>query len=117
MTPEFLIACNVFLCVMLILLGFFQKRHHDRFSAAATLLMCASGACAVLLYRGTDFFPAATFGCAALVLIHGTMVHFPLTECTDQIYSCPAFRFRCVCNHETWVLVAITAGLVSAFRM
>lgn len=117
MFPEFLIACNVALCAVLILLGFYQTRYVDGFSITSAVLMCANGACAVLLYGRTDLFPAAAFGCAFLLLIHGGVVHFPLTECSEHVRSCPMFRFRCVCNHETWVLVAATAGLVSAFRV
>ena len=187
-SAPFLIACDVALCTALILLGFFQRRRHfDRFSVAAIMLMCANGACAVLLYRGTDLFPAATFGCAALMLIHGAMVHFSLIIITveqqqqqkqkeeeeeeyratttttlllatremtvDQqeqtriitttksssssrrsnnniiirtmtvsmqklfLLLLPFFRVQCVCNHETWVLVAATAGVVSACKM
>ncbi len=117
--PEMLIACNVFVCVLVIVLGSFQRRYLDRFSIVATALMCMNGVGAVVLYSGTDLFPAATFGTAILLLIHGAVVHFPLTEYTsDQmLHSCPAFRCRCVCNHETWVLVAATAGLVSVCRM
>ena len=115
--PEILIAFNVGMCVLMIILGAFQKRHLDRYSVAAIWLSCLSGVGSVLLYGRTEFFPAAAFGLAAILLIHGAMVHFPLYECSDPIRSCPAFRSRFVCNHETWVLVAVAAGLVSTFRV
>ena len=108
-----LIAMNVFICVSVILLGYMQKRHWDAFSIAACVLVCLDGACAVLVYGRTELFPASAAGVTAILLIHGAMVHFPC-ECSVMPHSCPAFRVRCVCNHETWVLVAATAGLVSA---
>lgn len=115
--PEILIAFNVGMCVLMIILGAFQKRHLDRYSVAAIWLSCLSAVGSVLLYGRTEFFPAAAFGLAAILLIHGAVVHFPLYECSDPIRSCPAFRSRFVCNHETWVLVAVAAGLVSTFRV
>ena len=116
--PEFLIAYNVSTCVIMIVLGFFQKRHLDRFSKSATALACANGACAALLYSRTEFFSTAVAGLAINLLIHGAMIHFPLNECQGSFFSsCPAFRCRCVCNHETWILVAVTAGVVSALGM
>ncbi len=118
---EFLIAINVVICVLVILLGYLQKRYLDVFSVLACILMCGNGVLAVLVYGGTELFPASAAGVTSILLIHGAMVHFPLaSECTDRMMGmqrCPAFRIRYVCNHETWVLVAATAGLVSAFRM
>jgi hypothetical protein len=117
--PEFLVVYNVFTCVVVIFLGFFQKRHLDSFSKWAIVFAILNAMCAVLLYSGTEFFPAAVSGVAANLLIHSAMIHFPLMgECQESfVSSCPAFRCRCVCNHETWVLVAVTAGLVSALEM
>jgi hypothetical protein len=117
MLPELLIAFNVCVCVLMILLGFLQKRHLDRYSIAAILLACVDAAGSVLLYGRTEFFPAAAFGLASILFIHGAVVHFPLYECADPLRSCPAFRCRFVCNHETWILVALAVGLVSAFRV
>jgi hypothetical protein len=114
MNPEFLIMCNIALCVCVILLGSYQRRHFDRFSVAAIVLMCFNGMGAVLLYSKTEFFPAAAFGVAIILLVHGAMIHTPPALEFPE-YECPAFRVRSVCNHETWVLVAATAGLVSAF--
>ena len=119
MLAVWLIAMNVFICVLAILLGYMQKRHLDAFSITACILMCGNGLCAVLVYGRTELFPASAAGVTAILLIHGAMVHFPCyyycCECSVVMpHSCPAFRVRCVCNHETWVLVAATAGLVSA---
>ncbi len=118
---EILIAINVVICVLVILLGYLQKRYLDVFSVLACILMGGDAVLAVLVYGGTELFPASAAGVTAILLIHGAMVHFPLASiCTDQMMGmqrCPAFRIRYVCNHETWVLVAATAGLVSAFRM
>ena len=113
MLAVWLIAMNVFICVLAILLGYMQKRHLDAFSITACILMCGNGLCAVLVYGRTELFPGSAAGATAILLIHGAMVHFPC-ECSVMPNSCPAFRVRCVCNHETWVLVAATAGLVSA---
>jgi hypothetical protein len=113
-----LIGFNVCVCTLMILLGFLQQRRcADRYSVAAACLMCADALASILLYAWTDFFPAAAFGLAAILFIHGAVVHFPLYESADPLRSCPAFRTRCVCNHETWVLVALAAGAVSAFRI
>ena len=113
--PEYLIVCYVLLCACMIFLGVYQRRYLDRFSVASIVLMCVSGVCALVFYGRTEFFPAAALGLTAILLIHGMVIHFPLS---DTINSCHAsFRFRCVCNHETWVLVTAAAGLVSAFRV
>lgn len=127
-TAVLLIVYNVITCVIMILLGFLQKRHLDRFSKSAIAVACLNGLCAVLLYSKTDFFPSAAAGLVANLLIHGAMIHFPLNECHSAVAvvvesssymfsTCPAFRCRCVCNHETWILVAVTAGVVSALGM
>jgi hypothetical protein len=115
-SPEYLVISNVVVCVLLIFLASLQRRYLDKFSVASIVLVCFDGICAVYLYGGTVYFPAASFGLSAILLIHGAMIHFPL-ECVGPPLSCPAFRIRCVCNHETWVLVGITAGLVSAFSL
>jgi hypothetical protein len=115
--PEILIAFNVCACAVMILLGFLQRRHLDRYSVAAVCIACADAIGSVLLYGRTEFFFAAAFGLAAILLIHGAVVHFPLYESADPLRSCPAFRGRFVCNHETWVLVALAAGVVSALRV
>ncbi len=112
---EYLIGCYVFLCVCMILLGVYQRRYLDRFSVASIALMCVSGVCALMVYGRTEYFPAAALGLATILLIHGMVLHFPLND--DQSSSCHAFRFRCVCHHETWVLVTAVAGLISAFRV
>jgi hypothetical protein len=101
----------------MILLGAFQRRTMDRYSVASVLLACWSGLGSVAFYGRTEFFPAAALGLAAILLVHGAVVHFPLYESSDPLRSCPAFRCRFVCNHETWVLVAIASGIVSAFRV
>ena len=117
--PEFLVVYNVITCVVVIFLGFLQKRHLDPFSKSAIVVMCLNALCAVLLYSRTEFFPAAVSGMAANLLIHSAMIHFPfLGEYQESfVLSCPAFRCRCVCNHETWVLVAVTAAVVSALEL
>jgi hypothetical protein len=117
MYPELLIAINVCVCVLMIFLGAFQRRHLDRYSIMAIWLACMDGVGSVLIYGRTEFFPAAAFGWASILLIHGAVVHFPVYECADPLRSCPAFRCRFVCNHETWICMAIVAGLVSAFRV
>ena len=114
--PEFLIAFNVAVCVCVILLGSYQRRHLDRCSVAAVALMCLDAVGAVMLYGGTAFFPAAALGLAVILLVHGAVIHFPV-GLEYQEHQCPAFRVGSVCNHETWVLVAAAAGLVSAFRV
>jgi hypothetical protein len=115
--PEFLIAYNVVMCVLMIFLGAFQRRQMDRFYLAAIALAVLNGLGGIAFYRGTEFFPAAAFGLAFVLLIHATVVHFPLVECVEPLHACPAFRCRFVCNHETWVLVAISMGVVSLLQM
>ena len=112
---EFLIAMNVVFCASVIVLGYLQKRYMDAFSVLTGIILCADGLCAVCVYGRTELFPAAAAGVGILLLVHNAMVHFPM-ECAGRM-TCPAFRPRHVCNHETWVLVATTAGLVSALRM
>ena len=112
-----LVSGNVCVCVLMILLGFLQKKHMDLYSLTAACLACVHAVGSVLLCGRTELFPAAAFGFAAILLIHSAMVHFPLYECADPLRSCPAFRCRFVCNHETWVLVALTAAVVSALRV
>ena len=113
--PEFLIIFNVSMCVCVIFLAANQRRHLDRCSIAAITLMCLNGVGAVLLYGRTEFFPAAASGLAVILLVHAAILHFPVA--LEEPQQCPAFRVRCVCNHETWVLVAAAAGLVSVFRV
>ena len=114
--PEFLITFNVAVCACVIFLATHQRRHLDRCSIAAIALMCLNGAGAVLLYGRTEFFPAAAMGLAVILLVHAAVLHFPIAL-VEEPQQCPAFRVRCVCNHETWVLVAAAAGLVSAFKV
>jgi hypothetical protein len=115
--PVILIASYVVLCTLMILLGAFQKRRMDRYSIVSTLCAGLAGLGSVFLYGRTEFFPAAALGLAGILLVHGAVVHFPLFENSDPLCTFPAFRCRFVCNHETWVLVMVASGAVSALNL
>jgi hypothetical protein len=114
----------VTITILTIFLATKQRRPFDRFCQTAVLLLCILAQTSAVLLGGTGLFPAAAFALAALVLAHRSIVHFPpdLTAAEGEGAAgggcgvCTATA-RETFNHGTWIVAALVAGLVSAFRV
>jgi hypothetical protein len=106
--------------IIVIFLATKQRKPLDRFCLAAVALLCLLAVTSVVLLRGTNLFPASAFALAALLLVHRSIVHFPvdLGEAGDARMcnlSCATAQCRDASNHWTWITAALVAGAVSAF--
>ena len=111
-----LIALYVAISILVLFLGTKQEKNLDKPCIAAMVLVAIFAIVAVIMLHGTSYFPLAAFGTALLLLFHHTIVHYN-TDFTEERCSCAPFQCKDASNHETWVVAAITAGLVSLFQV
>jgi hypothetical protein len=110
------IALFITVSVLVMFLGSRQQKNNDKYSIAAVVLMLILAVLSTILLHGTIFFPASAFALAILLLIHHTIIHID-SDFSDEQCSCAPFQCKDASNHETWVVAALTAGLVSVFRL
>jgi hypothetical protein len=104
--------------VLVMFLGSKQQRSLDRYSLASALLLSSLALSSAFLLKGTIFFPASALAFALLLLVHRSIVSFAQhVELPQSAPECSPFRPRDACTHETWIVAAVTAGLVSLLRL
>ena len=106
--------------VATIWLGYLQTpagvAERSGYGIAAIIFLCVQAMVSLFALAGTGWFPAAAVWLAFTLLCHHAMIHrnsrFEGEQC-----SCAPFQCKDVCNHETWVVVAFVAGLISLLRV
>ncbi len=111
------IALFVTVAVLVLFLGSRQRSNNSSYGLAATALLVLLAVASTFFTRGTVFFPAAALVFAILVLTHRLVV---LRFSSDDGEPGPPSSFirkEPLLAHETWIIAALTAGLVSGFRL
>ena len=111
-----IIAFYVTIAILVMFLGTKQENNMDRVCIAAMSFVGLFALITVILLRGTPYFPLGAFATATLLLLHHAIVHRN-SEFPDEKCSCAPFQCKDVGNHETWVVAAVTAGLISLFQI
>ena len=100
--------------VLVMVLGSRQKSSSDRvYGLASTALLAFLAAALIFFTQGTLFFPANAAMFAILVFAYGVIVRFASEE--DERPA--VFRLESLKARETWIVAALTAALVSGFRL
>lgn len=106
--------------VLVMFLGSKQQKGLDRYGVASTVLFAALALASAAMLHGTLFFPAAALSLAILLLVHRAIVH--VAACNSPTLDtappgCPMFCCKDACHHETWIIAAVTASMVSMFKL
>ena len=101
-------------------LGYLQtpvgEADRGEYAIAAITALCVQALVSVFSLAWTGWFPAAAVWLAFTLLCHHAMIHrnshFEGEQC-----SCAPFQCKDIRNHETWVVAALVAGLISLLRV
>lgn len=87
------------------------------FYGVVALIVIIDQAGVTLLYLGgTPWFPLGALFLAFTLLCHHTIIHWN-SRFEGEDCSCAPFQCKDVGNHETWVVAAVVAGLISWLRV
>ncbi len=111
-----LIAFYVAIAILVLFLGTKQEENLDKACIAAMTLVGLFAAITVIFLRGTPYFSLGAFATAILLLLHHAIIHRN-SNFSEERCSCTPFQCKDVGNHETWIVAAITAGLISLFQI
>jgi len=115
------VAFFITTAVLVMFLGSKQRRMYDRYAITTYVLIIALACTSVVLLHGTSLFPAAALALALLLLVHRSITQFAADATPLLLHSddsqCALFHPRDACTHETWVIAALTAAIVSALRL
>ena len=113
------IAFFITISVLVMFLGSKQKTPFDRYALSTSLLFSSLTVASAALLQGTLFFPGAALALALLLVVHRAIVH--IADINPDLPAEPSwsvlFRCRDACHHETWVIAALTAAVVSVLRL
>ncbi len=103
--------------IFIIGLGYLQSAQHEThisgvYSIMAIITICVQASVSIILLRGTELFPVASLFLAFTLLCHHAVIHRD-SHFEGETCSCAPFQCKDVSNHETWVVAAIVAGIIS----
>ena len=88
----------------------------DVCSILAVAAVCMQAFVCLVGLHGSAWFPAAAFFLAFTLLCHHTIIHWG-SRFEGETCSCAPFQCKDICNHETWVVATLVAGLISLLRI
>ena len=88
----------------------------DVCSILAVSAVCLQAFVCLVALQGTIWFPAAALFLAFTLLCHHTIVHWR-SRFEGETCSCAPFQLKDISNHETWVVAALVAALVSLLKI
>lgn len=89
-----------------------SEDHMGMYSTWAVSAIGIQALITVIALWGTGWFPLGALFVAFTLLSHHTIIH-RYSRFEDESCSCAPFQCKDVSNHETWVVAALVAGLVS----
>ena len=111
-----LLVLAVCVSIVVLFLGCKQEAARDAYAIAAITLITILAAIFVCFLGTTDLFPLASFYIAILLVVHHAVIH-RATDFTEERCASALFQCKDVGNHETWVVAAVTATVVSFFHV
>jgi ABC-type branched-subunit amino acid transport system permease subunit len=108
------VAFFITIAILVMFLGSKQQRGYDRYGLAAMALFALLALTGTLLLHGTIFFSAAAFATALLLCVHHIISHFNTNNAESE--RCTLFSKE-PSWHETWIVAAIVAGVVSVLKL
>ena len=127
--PSFLPEYFILSYALTLVLGFFQTPptqllpatdddddlHSPKlYGLVAVTLIGIQAVVSVAALNGTSAFPFAALFVAFTLLSHHTIIH-RRSRFEGETCSCAPFQCKDVSNHETWVVAALVAAVVSQF--
>ena len=101
-------------------LGYLQtpvgEADRGEYAIAAITALCVQALVSVFSLAWTGWFPAAAVWLAFTLLCHHAMIHRN-SQFEGEQCSCAPFQCKDIGNHETWVVAALVAGLISLLRV
>ena len=88
------------------------QRDPAMYGIIAVFLIGVQASVTVIALGGTSVFPLGALLVAVTLLSHHTIIH-RYSRFEGENCSCAPFQCKDVSNHETWIVAAIVAGLVS----
>lgn len=85
-------------------------------SLLAVLIVCVQALVSIILLNGTVWFPVAAVFLAFTLICHHTIIHRN-SSFEGETCSCAPFQCKDVSNHETWVVAALVASLISLLHI
>ena len=89
---------------------------NECYGTAAVGLLIVQAVVSVALYAGTGIFPVAAGALAFTLICHHAIIHRN-SSFEGETCSFICFQFKDISNHETWVVAALVAAIVSASRL
>ena len=109
------VALFITVAVLVMFLGSKQQKSLDRYCIASTTLLVSLALTSVVYLHGTIFFSASALALALLLLIHRSIIGF--AKQGDMLSASECMPFKDTFTHETWIIAAVTAGMVSLMRL
>jgi hypothetical protein len=125
--PPLLLAYFILTFFITLLLGYLQTpvgipstqnetTNSEVYSTLAVAAICVQAFVSMATLGGTDVFPLAAVFVAFTLLCHHTIIH-RRSRFEGEVCSCAPFQGKDVCNHETWVVAAFVAAIVSTLNL
>lgn len=124
--PEVLVAYFVLTYLTTLLLGYLQtpstlptgqtNARAEVYSTLAVTAVSVQAFVSIMFLRATAWFPAAAILLAFTLLCHHAIIHRN-SRFEGETCSCAPFQCKDISNHETWVVAALVAGIVSLLHL
>ena len=122
-----ILAYFIFTYLLTLLLGYLQtpvglpstqseNTNSEVYSILAVAAVCVQAFVSMAVFSGTDVFPLAALFVAFNLLCHHTIIH-RRSRFEGEVCSCAPFQGKDVCNHETWVVAALVASIISLLHL
>ena len=93
-----------------------ETTNSEVYSILSLATVCVQAFVSIVALGGTDWFPAAALFVGLTLLCHHAIIH-RRSRFEGETCSCAPFQCKDICNHETWVVAASVAAVISALHV